>query len=221
MLRRLTFTIFALAGLAASATVVRGGTQQDEWPPPSLDPSSVFNQDLFFLPDSASTADSLRALHLPPPHPMEQGRDVDSAYVYVFGQVLEMGPILKSRYPELFRAGSDRPSSFYWGWSALTVEVTEVLAGSLQADTLDVIGRIRSDVHPESPGWREPLIMTGTEFAGLLLMPPHSIVADFPLLHGSSVFVFSNPRCADRLDDYRPIVLDLFRRSAAAMAAAQ
>jgi len=79
----------------------------------------------------------------------------------------------------------------------------------------------RTPLKPDRLGWKSPLLRPGAEIAGLLLLYPDPNLAGTPILHGSSIFVFSDPVATERLDAYRETVQDLFRKSAAAMEAAQ
>jgi len=184
------------------------------------DPTSLFYHDFFDLPDSATTADSLEALHLPPAH----GRDPRDApggdYVYFVGAILEMEPISKARFPLCYEPDSDRPYMAYHGSAVVSIRVDSLLAGEHPGPIVEAVTKMaRTPYTPRPRGWKSQLMHPGAQIAGLLLryMDPH--LAGAANLHGSSIFVFTSPQDADRLDDFRDIVIDLYRRSGEAMQA--
>jgi hypothetical protein len=186
------------------------------------DPTSLFYHDFFDLPDSATTADSLDALHLPPAHGKDPRDAPGGDYVYFLGTILEMEPISRARFPLCFEPDSDRPYYLYHGSAVLRIRVDSLLAGEDPGAIVEAVTKMaRTPYTPSRYGWKSQLVQPGAEIAGLLLRNMDAHLAGTPNLHGSSIFVFSSPRDADRLDDFRDIVVDLFRRSGVAMQAAQ
>ncbi len=191
--------------------------------PYTTDHNSIFYQEFFDLPDSATTTDSLTALNLPPAHPMEPGHVLDETYIYITGRILDIEPITRERYPALYRSESNRRLPMMSHNVVVRIEITETLAGIPPDGIVEALSWVRTDQSRRVPPWKTPPLHRGAEIAGLLLYMQQldSPLGDRPILHGSSIFIFSSPRIPDRLDDFRAIVIDLFRRSAEAMAEAQ
>jgi len=203
---RQPFTLALVAVLLAFPVSAWGQFQKKASPNPLTDDqTSLFYHEFFDLPDSATTADSVVALRLPP----SRGRH----YVYFTGTIQEIEPISKARFPFCYEPDSDLLYSAYWKAVLVRIEVDSVLAGECPGGTIEAVAKFARTTEDPGPfGWKAQLMHPGAEIAGLLLWIKDPRVRDLPTLHGSSIFVFSSPHDADRLDDFRGIVTDLFRR---------
>lgn len=186
------------------------------------DPASLFYHDFFDLPDSSTTADSLQALRLPPAHGKDPRDAPGGDYVYFLGTVMEMEPISKARFPLCYAPDSDHPYMAYIVSAVVRIRVDSLLAGEDPGSIVEAVTKMaRTPLTPGPHGWKSQLMQPGAQIAGLLLRNMDPQLQGTAILHGSSIFVFSSPRDADRLDDYRDIVIDLYRRSGEAMQAAR
>jgi hypothetical protein len=186
------------------------------------DPTSLYYHDFFDLPDSATTADSLQALRLPPAHGRDPRDPPGGEYVYFLGTIVEMEPISKARFPHCFEPGSDHPYMAYHGSAVVRIRMDSLLAGPDPGAIVEAVTKMaRTPYTPQLRGWKSQLMQPGALIAGLLLRNMDPQLAGAANLHGSSIFVFSSPRDADRLDDFRDIIVDLYRRSGEAMQAAR
>ncbi len=214
--------VVAIGVMALSPSAV-AGSQMTNQGPRADDPESLYYHDFFDLPASATAGDSIAALHLPGPYRMDPGFDFHRDYVYFTGTVLGIAPIWKERFPSLFDPETDLPRLRYTSYSVLRIRIASVLSGESPGKIAEVVSDART---PDSPRFfdsrlKVQLLRPGAEIAGLMMRNTNPRLGDTPLLHWSSVFVFSSPECRENLDEYRGTVLDLFRRSVAAMEAAQ
>lgn len=215
--------IIIAIGVMASSSSAAPGLEEASPIAQINDPESLYYHDFFNLPASATTADSMAALHLPGPYRMDPGFDFHRDYVYFTGTVLGMAPIWQERFPSLFNPETRLPRLRYKSFSALRLRVTSILSGENPGEIVEVVSDART---PDSPRFfdsriKVQLLHPGAKIAGLMLRNTNPRLGDTPLLHWSSVFIFSSPQNRENLEEYRGVVLDLFRRSAAGMEAMQ
>lgn len=188
----------------------------------TADPTSPYYHDFFDLPLHASPADSIRALHLPPPHPLRPDRNFLHDYVYFTGTILTIEPITQDRFPAMYEPESDR---LYMRWvhaAIIRIQLTELLSGVFSNDVVEAVAaNLRTPLTPDPFPYKTPIVHPGSEVAGLLLFNSRVQTQGLPILHGASVFVFSSPDATDNLDAFKDTVARLFRQSAADMEGAQ
>jgi len=97
---RICCMLALFTALLAQPIPARSHFQKASSNPLTDDPTSLFYHSLFDLPDSATLADSVRALRLP----ASRGRH----YVYFTGTIVEMEPLSKACFPLCYEPDSDR-----------------------------------------------------------------------------------------------------------------